>query len=166
MEQTDLQPRIVDHTGSHLIGMCITTCLADYRAAELWRSFQPRSREIQGAGAERFHVKIFGDGYDLLSPDLKATFTIWACAEAPEGVPLPEGMQRLTLPAGRYGVFRHVGPASAFPQTLGRIFSEWMPASGYAATVERPHFEIIPPGYDPNSPVASEEVWIPIYPAP
>ena len=165
MELPDLQARIVDSPGFPLIGMHLETSLADYRAAELWRAFQPRSREIAGVGAERFHVKVFSADHDLRSPDPMRRFTIWACAEAPEGSEPPQGMHRMIIPAGLYGVFRHAGPASAFPRTLGRIFGEWLPSSGYAATTERPHFEIMPPGYDPAAADASEMVWIPLIPA-
>jgi len=165
MEYADLQPRIVDSPGFQLVGMALETSLSDYRAAELWRAFQPLSRGIAGIGAERYHVKVFGADYDLSSPDPTQTFTIWACASVPEGLPLPEGMERLLIPAGHYGVFRHVGPAAAFPRTLGMIYGAWMPSSGYAATTERPHFEVMPPGYDPTSPDATEEIWIPLNPA-
>lgn len=164
MQYPDLQPRVVDRPPLTLLGMCLETSLSDYKAAELWRAFQPRIRRIDGVGEERFHVKVFDADYDLRAPDPTRNFTIWACASAPEGGRVPPEMHLLTIPAGLYGVFRHIGPASAFPQTLGMIFGSWMPTSGYAAAMDRPHFERIPPDYDPSSPNATEEIWIPLHP--
>jgi AraC family transcriptional regulator len=60
-----------------------------------------------------------------------------------------------------YAEFIHVGPASAAPRTFGYIFGAWLPSSEYELDV-RPHFEILPEGYDAFAEDAMERVLIPI----
>ena len=78
-----------------------------------------------------------------------------------DGVDVPDGLGILVIPAGKYAEFIHVGPATAAPRTFGYIFGEWLPASGFELDL-RPHFEILPEGYDPFDENATERVLIPI----
>lgn len=43
------------------------------------------------------------------------------------------------------------------------IFGTWLPASGYVLD-DRPHFEVLGPGYRPDDPEAEEDIFIPIRP--
>jgi AraC family transcriptional regulator len=70
-------------------------------------------------------------------------------------------MDRHRLRGGRYAVVVHEGPASTFAETMRYIFVTWLPASGYQLD-QREHFEVLTKDYDPTSPDAREEVWVPI----
>ena len=52
------------------------------------------------------------------------------------------GIERRHLPGGRYAVYRLKGPYSGMPAAFGRLFGEWLPASGETPELERPCLEI------------------------
>lgn len=73
----------------------------------------------------------------------------------------PDHLASLEVPASTWAVFESVGP---FPETLqqtwGRIFSEWLPSSGYELA-EGP--EILWNEHkDVSSPTYRSEIWIPV----
>jgi AraC family transcriptional regulator len=74
---------------------------------------------------------------------------------------VPHEMETCSLQGGKYAVFTHHGPASAAPKTMQYIFGQWLPRSVYSLD-NREHFEILPEGYSPVDPNASEEIWVPI----
>ena len=79
---------------------------------------------------------------------------------APDAI--PEGFEVLTLPASDYAVFRHFGPVTDLPVLLDRIFTEWLPSSGYSAkgdlVIERY------PDDDRNGPDGMAfEIWAPVH---
>jgi AraC family transcriptional regulator len=49
----------------------------------------------------------------------------------PEGMPLPEGMGEVRLPAGRYAHTTHAGPYTTLGDTWARLMGEWLPRSGH-----------------------------------
>ena len=92
---------------------------------------------------------------------LDKPFTKWALVEVTDHSRIPEGMSAYTLPAGKYAVFKHKGTAAAAMPLINYIFNEWINSSEYELDT-RPHFEILPEGYNPMSEDAEEEFWIPI----
>lgn len=73
----------------------------------------------------------------------------------------PDHLASLEVPASTWAIFESVGP---FPETLqqtwGRIFSEWLPSSGYELA-EGP--EILWNEHkDVSSPTYRSEIWIPV----
>ncbi|MBV8046420.1 MAG: AraC family transcriptional regulator [Paludibacterium sp.] len=45
--------------------------------------------------------------------------------------PVPDGLELLTLPAGRYAVARHTGPYSELQAAWRRLYVDWLPQSGF-----------------------------------
>ena len=76
---------------------------------------------------------------------------------------VPEGMEALELPGGRYAVFYYKGNPANGDAVFKYIFMEWLPASGYVLD-DRPHFEVLGPKYQNGSDDSEEEIWIPIKP--
>jgi len=75
--------------------------------------------------------------------------------------PAPDGLAELAVPPLTWAVFESVGP---FPQTMqstwARIFSEWLPASGYQLV---PGPEMLwNESPDTSSPSYRSEIWIPV----
>lgn len=101
------------------------------------------------------------DGSDgnIFSPT--KLFEKWAAVEVSSFDAIPDGMASYNLKGGKYAVFIHRGLASSAPRTMGYIFGEWLPDSGYELD-DREHFEVLPPGYNPLDDNAQEEVWIPV----
>jgi AraC family transcriptional regulator len=56
-----------------------------------------------------------------------AAFVIEAAAP---GLNTPPGLSWDTIPAGRWAVFRHVGPYQTLSRTWQAIYGQWLPASG------------------------------------
>ncbi len=64
-----------------------------------------------------------------------------AAIVVPEGIALPDGVQELRIPAGRYAEYLHVGPYDKLGDTWSRLMGGWLPASGHRLA-DRPSFEI------------------------
>lgn len=54
---------------------------------------------------------------------------------------LPRQIGRYLIPGGLHAIARHVGPYTELGSTYGKLFQEWLPASGYEVT-GAPCFEI------------------------
>jgi AraC family transcriptional regulator len=74
---------------------------------------------------------------------------------------VPSDMEIYDLQGGKYAVFNHQGPASEASKTMRYIFGEWIPNSEYTLD-DREHFEVLPEGYNPMDPQATEEIWVPV----
>ena len=153
------QPEIRECAGKLLAGVSRRVSFVDDRTSEIWRDFRAREDAIDGrVGREAYSVKVYDSGYSFASFDSGAEFEKWAAAEVSGPC---EGFEMLAIPAGQYAVFVHKGTAAEAPGTFGNIFGEWLPRSEYELD-RRPHFEILPAGYDPFDPDAEEEIWIPV----
>lgn len=53
-----------------------------------------------------------------------------ACVSFPATAPLPDGLQRGQVPAGRYVVVTHRGPYSELHTTYRWLYRDWLPRSG------------------------------------
>ena len=81
-----------------------------------------------------------------------------ACATT---LAVPEEMSSLEIPQATWAIFESVGPLPDAIQNLTkRIFSEWLPSSGYEQD-DVPQFEVFPAG-DIHSADYVCEVWFPI----
>jgi AraC family transcriptional regulator len=138
-----MKPRIETLAEKKLIGKRMIMSFADNKTFELWRSFMPRRREIRSnVGPELYSIEVYAPSYwNNFDPDAEfdpnVEFEKWAAVEVTDSQTIPDGMETLTIPGGRYAVFVHKGPASTGSKTY-----------------EYKH-------EDPNS---EEEIWIPIKP--
>lgn len=156
-----MKPGIETLAPKKLIGMHRKMSLAQNMTVELWRSFMPRRTEVPDrTNSAYISMNIYPETQEgMISPT--TMFDKWAAVEVSSYGIIPDGMEAYTLRGGKYAVFIHKGPASAFPKTVQFIFAEWLPASEYELD-NREHFEVLPEGYDRNDPDAEEEVWIPV----
>ncbi|MEQ1763432.1 MAG: GyrI-like domain-containing protein [Pyrinomonadaceae bacterium] len=156
------EPTIIDFPETRLIGSRIRMSFVNDRTSELWRGFRVVRPTIAGQfGGESYSVKVYGASYSFVEFDPAGVFDKWAAVAVSGDADVPAGLELLTIPAGKYAEFIHVGPATTAPRTFGNIFGEWLPASEFELDL-RPHFEILPEGYEPFSEKAKEKVLIPI----
>lgn len=156
------QPKIVEVGEWLLAGLKMRMSFANDRTSELWRSFRTREAEIKSrVGSVSFSVKVYDPGYSFSSFDPASEFDKWAGAEIESSTVLTGGFEVLRIPSGVYAVFLHNGIAVEAPRTFGFIFGSWLPGSEFELD-QRPHFEVLPKGYNPFDPDSQEEVWIPI----
>jgi AraC family transcriptional regulator len=71
---------------------------------------------------------------------------------------LPPGMGRMRVPAQRYAVFMHRGPAATLHATWNAIWHQWLPSSGYRMA-NTPEFERYDERFDPATGSGVIEVW-------
>ena len=59
----------------------------------------------------------------------------------PEGVPLPDGLTEVRIPAGRYAKTVHAGPYEQLGDAWSRLMGGWLPSSG-ERMAEGPSYEV------------------------
>lgn len=59
--------------------------------------------------------------------------------EVPADAVLPDGIERITLPAGREAVAIHEGSYDGLPGTWNAVYGDWLPASGEAPAAHPPY---------------------------
>jgi AraC family transcriptional regulator len=153
--------RIQIISAKRLIGLRISTSLANNKTGELWRSFMPRRKEIKNSvGSDLYSVQLY-DSNHFINFNIDNVFEKCAAVEVEDFDEVPEGMETILIPEGGYAVFQYKGAASAAAPFFQYIFTEWLPNSGYLLD-NRPHFEILGERYKNDHPDSEEEVWIPI----
>jgi AraC family transcriptional regulator len=160
-------PTLTTTPPRRLVGIRIQTTLAENRAAELWRRFRPRVAEIHNRlGADFFDVKRYGPEMTNGQFSPTTVFEKWAAVEVeglwptPRRACQPLERARRTLcgvrpPRPGHGEFR--------PTRTSTFSAPGCPLPGYRLD-ERPHFDVMGPGYRPDDPEATEEVWVPVIP--
>jgi AraC family transcriptional regulator len=122
-----------------------------------WRAFRELGTLPGQQGTAAYGV--------MCGADMQAqTFEYMTAAEVAtfEGVGPEYG--RMRVPAQRYAVFTHRGPASTLQATWEAIWHQWLPRSGYELA-NTPEFEVYDAGFDPQTGSGVIEVWASIRPA-
>lgn len=156
------EPTIVEIGHRKLIGMRVKTTLSENKTLELWQNFKPRVKEIENrADTDFYSVQIFEKGLKLKQLMPQTEFEKWAAVQVESFDDIPDNLENLTIPGGKYAVFIHCGTPPEFAKTSAFIYGVWLPNSEFELD-ERPHFEVMSANYHPADPKAEEEVWIPI----
>lgn len=119
---------------------------------QLWCELEKARVGLSTKGADSFGV-CWGsveEGFDYL-----------AGVEVSEGSPLPEGVEKATLPAQRYAIFTHGGDVTRIAATCDAIWNRWLPNSGHQAA-DAPFFERYTEEFDLETMSGGIELWIPI----
>ena len=158
-------PRIIDLTPVKMLGMKITTSLADNKTRELWSKFKPRVKEICNRADNDFYsIQEYPEDLKLEMFTRETQFVKWAAVQVIDFDDMPAGMDQLIIPGGLYAIFIHKGSVHTFHETSQYIYGQWIPGSDYALD-QRPQFEIMTEKYlGPDHPDSEEEVWVPIKP--
>ncbi len=150
---------IITFPATKFIGKNLTFTYGDYRAFELWSSFMPRRNEIENTiGNDLYNVQINPENFDFQPT---TPFVKWACRPVTSVEKIPNDMYVLEIPEGLYAVFQYKGNSQNIGDFFRRIYTEWLPTSGYKIE-NRPQFEILGEKYKNNSLDSEETIYIPI----
>ena len=157
------EPEIKEMQAKKLIGIRISTSLADDKTSLLWNRFMKLRGSIENiTGKDLYSVQEYGEIFMSGEFDTQSEFKKWAATEVSDFNETPKGLQKLEIPAGKYAVFIHEGTAKKFAESSRYIFNEWLPESDFNLD-DRPHFEILGVDYKgPENPDSKEEIWIPV----
>lgn len=155
-------PKLIKFDRQRIIGFSSIMSFADDKTSVLWQKFMPRRHEINDAkNVGLISLQLYPENFMSTGFNIHLLFEKWAAIAVSESAVTPEGMKELTIPEGMYAVFDHHGPAHEFQRTSDYIYKEWLPESDYVLDI-RPHFEVLPEGYDPSDNNATEKVYIPL----
>lgn len=121
-----------------------------------WMRFAPHIGHIPG--------EIEGTAYGICLPITGADdgFDYMAgVAVSGPAVP-PAGLSSLELPARRYAAFAHRSHISTLADTIGSIWTDWLPASGVQTATSPAFIECYGEAFDPLSGMGGIEVWVPV----
>jgi AraC family transcriptional regulator len=107
---------------------------------QMWGEFIPRMGEIANRVGGHFYGLIYTD--ESLP---KGTFPYIAGVEVSAAASVPEGMVSYTVPALRYAVYTHKGPAVGISKAWADGWNEFCEAGHECGGV---NFELYPPDYD------------------
>lgn len=154
-------PRIETTPEKKLVGNRLTMSYAEYRIGELWSSFMPRRKElINTVNTDLISLVVYQPThFENFKPSNE--FDRWAAVEVANFDQVPAEMETFILESGLYAVFHYTGLSTGISSFYQRIFTVWLPNSGYLLD-DRAHFEILGDKYKNNDPSSEEEIWIPI----
>src|SRR5689334_15079548 len=139
--QHQIQPRIISSSEKKLVGKRLTMSFANYKVAELWKSFMPGRKEISNQITnDLISMAIYRPGHFA---DFNPTneFEKWATVEVMDFENIPDDMETIILPGGLYAVFDYKG-LNTDSSIFQYIFGTWLPNSEYDLD-SRPHFEVL-----------------------
>ncbi|MEO1743301.1 MAG: zinc-binding dehydrogenase [Cyanobacteria bacterium J06629_9] len=104
--------------------------------SDIWQQFESRRQEIESlaTGAHYFGVKFSTDQADVTD--------YLVGMRTPADVPVPEGLEKRTVPGSRFAVFEY--PVEAIGEGYRHIFTEWLPAAAVQFNPTVPVFEEYP----------------------
>ena len=156
-----MEARITHLAEKKLVGKHCTMQFANHNPYELWKSFMPLKKTILNTvGTDLYSLEVYPESF-FENFSMQNSFEKWAAIEVSNFDDIPESLDTLIIPSGKYAVFTHVGLQSEAVKTYNFIFTEWLPKSEYQLD-QRPHFAVMGEKYKMNDPYSEEEIWIPI----
>lgn len=157
-----MEGEVIEIEALKLVGMEVSTSFAADKTAQLWSSFMPQRKLIKNAlSTDLYSVNLYPSVFSLENFSPQQEFTKWAVVPVSSHNEVPSEMKAYQIEAGKYARFKHIGPAHTFPKTMAFILGEWLPQNNLEVD-DRPHFEVLQPGYNPMDKNAKEWVYIPV----
>jgi AraC family transcriptional regulator len=163
-----MEPRLVTLPEIHVVGLeaeFVSALASDTNnmavVPRLWGRFLGRRRELTSTRGYTDFGLVYGAAPGRAKPHPEALRYL-AGAEVPADAPVPQGMTRRVLPAGRYAKFVHRGSLARLPLTMRYIFSTWLPSASVELR-EAPDVEVYGEKFRPDDEASSElEILIPV----
>lgn len=120
----------------------------------LWAEFNNRTHEVDGPMTERNYGICYGAQED-------GQFRYLAGNEASPDTAAPKGMDRLSVPQGRYAVFTYTGHLSDMAAFVGAIWDHGLSDAGLTVR-NAPDYELYDTRMNPDTGEGTCEIWIPV----
>lgn len=152
-----MDPEILLRPATKLVGIKQQYDDTDLSLPKLWSAFRPyRDKIVNRVSNESFGI------YECYEEDgNEVSFNYICCAVVDSFDHVPDGMITRELPQQLYAKFIHKGPIGNLDKTLKYIWGSWLPKSNFEY-IERPDFELYPPGYNVMDPSSEMALHIPI----
>ncbi|WP_321340671.1 AraC family transcriptional regulator [uncultured Cohaesibacter sp.] len=124
----------------------------------LWDEFLKRKHLISNASDKA--------AYGLCwAPQEKETFSdnfhYTAALKVPDNAPVPNGMEKINVPAQEYAIFTHKGTLDTLTTTNDYIWKTWLPKAGFELA-DAPDIEVYGSKWDPSQDSGEIEIYVPI----
>lgn len=152
-----MQPEIINFRELLVAGTVYEGKNEHQEIAAMWGSeFMPMYERIQPADrGATYGVCVMDSGL----PD--GAFRYIAGAEIARAEDAPADVYHITVPAGRYAVFKHIGALEDLQKTYQQIYQEWLPGSGYQRD-DRPDLEVYTSEFHDFGPDSVLYLWVPL----
>lgn len=117
-----------------------------------WQQFGAYIGNVQGA--------VPGAAYGVVADADESTCEYMSGVEVTAGAELPKEFRVLEVPAQLYARHRHQGHISTIRATIGAIYGQWLPQSGYRQAEGISFIEYYGPDFDPATGLGTAEIWI------
>lgn len=155
--ELSMEPSIIVRPAVKLVGVARQYGNEDLSLPKLWSAFRPYRDRIEN----RVSDESFGIYECYEEEEDEVRFSYVCCAPVSDFEHIPEGMTARELPEQMYAKFIHRGSIANLDKTLKYIWGSWLPKSKYEY-VEKPDFELYPPGYNVMDPESEMALHIPI----
>lgn len=148
-------PKIMTRDAFRVIGMSAQCSFGNNAPIPpLWQALNARAAE--------FDERALAAGYGVCcDADGQGNFRYVAGFAGIANSPIPEGMDDVTIPAGKYAVFTHKGHIADFPKTVYSVWNKALPDAGLNPR-QAPEFELYDQRFDVASGRGVVELWIPV----
>ncbi len=148
-------PELRDRTAFEVIGLGVQCAIENTsEIPSLWQTFNERVVEVTAVSDAAAYGVCLAAGDD-------GRFRYVAGVESEKGATAPKGMEKVSITAGRYAVFTHVGHISTIGNTVYTIWNKSLSDLGLHPQLA-PDFERYDNRFDPKTGRGSVEIWIPV----
>jgi len=158
----DLQPKFETIDERYFVGKWMKMTYSNNPTIALWESFMPHEHVVENRTGDKYYaIEVYSedDFFENFSPDRE--FVKWATVEVEHLDDVPDEMESIKVPAGKYAVFPNEGSVSKGSKAYQEIFETWLPQSDYTLD-DRPHLAVMRDIFDSEHPESEEEIWIPV----
>lgn len=117
-----------------------------------WQQFGAYIGNVPGA--------VPGAAYGVVADADESTCEYMSGMEVTANAELPKEFKVLDVPAQRYARHRHEGHISNIRSTIGAVYGQWLPQSGYRQAEGISFIEYYGPDFDPTTGLGTAEIWI------
>lgn len=157
-----LEPKILRLDEMNLVAHEQAMSFADDKTAKQWQIFSPLIKSIpKRISSDKYVVQVYPSTDFFIQFDPHMIYKKYAAVRVSDDVEFPEGLMRLTIPAGQYAVFDYVGKPSEAREAFQYMHRDWLPQSGYQLD-DRPHLAHMGEKYRGERDDTEEAFYVPI----